>query len=92
MSAGIRLAFSVQVQIEQVEEVAAVAQEHVEELRVGAAGRARRQAEGGAAQHHGDGRVGALDRPVEHPELGDVLVRGPAQVSPTLQGSLSHCQ
>jgi len=67
----------VQVQVEQVEVVAAVAQQDVEELPVGAVGRALRQPERGAAEHHRRPRVGLLDRLVQHLQLGDVLLRGP---------------
>jgi hypothetical protein len=67
---------AVQVQVEQVEVVAAVAQQDVEELPVGAVGRALGQPERGAAEHHRRLRVGRLDRPVHHLQLGDVLGRG----------------
>ena len=68
---------AVQVQVEQVEVVAAVAQQDVEELPVGSIGRALRQPERGAAEHHHRLGVGGLDRLVHHLELGDVLGRGP---------------
>jgi hypothetical protein len=67
----------VQVQVEQVEGVAAVVQQDVEEPPVGAVGRALRQPERGAAEDHQRVRVGVLDRLVHDLQLGDVLVRGP---------------
>jgi hypothetical protein len=79
-------------QVEQIEEVAAIAQQRVEERPLGTVGGGGGQRVGCAAQHHHRVGVGVLDRLVHHLQLGDVLGRRPAHVSPTLQGSLSHCQ
>jgi hypothetical protein len=68
---------AVQVQVEQVEGVAAVSQQDVEELPVGAVGWALREPERGAAEDHQRVRVGVLDRLVHDLEPGDVLGRRP---------------
>jgi len=74
------------VQVEQVEGVAAVSQQDVEELPVGAVGWALWEPERGAAEDHQRVRVDVLDRPVHDLELGDVLGRGPGPEQPDVGG------
>jgi adenylate cyclase len=79
----------VQVQVEHVEEVPAVAQQHVEELPLRAVGGAGRQPEGRAAAEPESASLTARCITWSWATYSPAV---PAHSSPTLDGSLSHCQ